>query len=83
MTPADGEHQRLLERLGEAGDQLIAFVELHASGIAFPAAVTSELELSGYAIERVCDHGRLIGERLLQPGPPDTPAASRWRRAHR
>jgi hypothetical protein len=51
----------------------------------FPAAVVSELELNGYAVERVYEHGRLIGVRLLQPEPPDTPAAHpghrrrRWR----
>ena len=82
MTLADAQQQRLLERLREAGDEAVAFAELHASGIAFPAAVVSELELNGYVIERVYDHGRLIGVRLLQPEPPDTPA-SRWRRPHR
>ena len=76
MTPADAQQQRLLERLREAGDQPVAFAELHAAGIAFPAAVVSELELNGYVIERVYDHGRLIGVRLLQPEPPDTPAAA-------
>jgi hypothetical protein len=83
MTPADAQQQRLLERLREAGDEAVAFAELHASGIAFPAAVVAELELNGYAIERVDDHGRLIGVRLLQPEPPDTSTAPRWRRPHR
>jgi hypothetical protein len=44
MTLADVQQQRLLERLREAGDQPVAFAELHAGGIAFPAAVVSELE---------------------------------------
>jgi hypothetical protein len=44
MTPDDAQQQRLLERLREAGDQPVAFAELHASGIAFPAAVVAELE---------------------------------------
>ena len=83
MTPADAQQQRLLERLREAGDQPVTFTELHASGIAFPAAVVAELELSGYVIERVNDHGRLVGVRLLQPEPPDTSTAPRWRRPHR
>jgi hypothetical protein len=83
MTPADAQQQLLLERLREAGDQPVAFAELHAAGIAFPAAVISELELNGYAIERVHDHGRLLGVRLLQPEPPNTPAAHRRRRPHR
>ena len=49
MTLADAQQQRLLERLRQAGDQPVAFAELHADGIAFPAAVVSELELNGYA----------------------------------
>ena len=52
-TLADAQQQRLLERLREAGDEAVAFAELHASGIAFPAAVVSELELNGYVIKRV------------------------------
>ena len=79
MTLADAQQRLLLERLREAGDEAVAFAELHAAGIAFPAAVVSELELNGYAIERVHDHGRPIGVRLLKPEPPDAPA-SRWRR---
>ncbi len=79
MTPADTQQQRLLERLRQAGHQPVAFAELHAGGIAFPAAVLSELELNGYAIERVYDHRRLIGVRLLEPEPPDAPAAHRRR----
>lgn len=69
MTLADAQQQRLLERLREAGDEAVAFAELHASGIAFPAAVVSELDLNGYVIERVYDDGRLIGLRPLQPEP--------------
>lgn len=83
MTPADAQQQQLLMRLREAGDQPVTFAELHAVGIDFPAAVVAELELNGYAIERVYDHGRLIGVRLLHPEPlepPDTPAALRRRR---
>jgi hypothetical protein len=83
MTPADAQQQRLLEQLRQAGDQPVAFAELHAAGIAFPAAVISELELNGYVIERVYDHGRLIGVRLLQPEPPGPSAAPDWRRPYR
>jgi len=36
-----------MERPRLAGDQPVAFAELHATGIAFPAAVVSELELNG------------------------------------
>jgi hypothetical protein len=53
MTPADAQQQRLLERLRPAGDQPVAFADLHAGGIAVPAAVVSELELNGYVIARV------------------------------
>jgi hypothetical protein len=80
MTLADAQQQRLLERLRQAGDQPVAFAELHAAGIDFPAAVVCELELSGYAIERVYDHGRLVGVCLLEPRPPDTPAVRGRRR---
>ena len=83
MIPADAQQQRLLERLRQAGDQPVTFAELHADGIAFPAAVVTELELNGYVIERVYDHGRMVGVRLLQPEPPDTRTAHRRRRPHR
>jgi len=76
MTLADVQQQRLLERLREAGEQPVGFAELHAGGIAFPAAVVSELELNGYVIERVYDHGRLVGVRCssqnLGTHPPRT-----------
>lgn len=79
MTLADTQQQRMLERLRGAGDQPVTFAELHASGIDFPAAVVSELQLIGYAINRVYDHGRLVGVRLLKPEPSDTPSAHRRR----
>lgn len=80
MTLADTQQQRLLERLRQAGHEPVAFAELHAGGIDFPAAVVSELSVHGYAIERVYHHGRLIGVRLLEPEPPEAPAAHRRRR---
>ena len=76
---ADAQQQRLLERLREAGERPVAFAELHAGGIDFPASVVCELDLGGYAIERVYDHGRLVGVRLLEPQPLEAPAASRRR----
>jgi hypothetical protein len=79
MTLDDAQQQRLLERLRRAGDQPVAFAELHASGIDFPATVVSELQLNGYAIDRVYDRGRLVGVRLLKPEPPYTPATHRRR----
>jgi hypothetical protein len=80
MALADAQQQRLLELLREAGEEPVAFAELHAGGISFPAAVISELELNGYPIERVYDHGRLVGVRLFDPEPRDAPAAHRRRR---
>jgi hypothetical protein len=80
MTLADAQQERLLERLRQAGDQPVAFAELHTTGIDFPAAVVSELELNGYVIERVHDHGRLVGVRLRDPDPRDRPPARRRRR---
>jgi len=79
MTLSDTQQQRLLERLRQAGDQPVAFGELHASGIDFPATVVSELQLNGWAIDRVYDCGRLVGVRLLKPEPTYTPAAHRCR----
>jgi hypothetical protein len=79
MTLADAQQQRLLARLREAGEQPVGFAELHAGGIDFPAAAVSELELGGFAIERVFDHGRMVGVRLLGPEPPEAPAAHRRR----
>jgi hypothetical protein len=79
MALADTQQQKLLERLRQAGERPVAFAELHAGGIDFPAAVVSELELNGYAIKRVYDHGRLVGVRLLGPEPPEAPAAHRRR----
>ena len=83
MTLRDAQQQRLLERLRQAGPQPVAFADLHGGGIEFPAVVVGELELHGYATERVYDHGRLVGVRLLQREHPDTtetPTAPRRRR---
>jgi len=80
MALADAQQHRLLELLREAGEEPVGFAELRADGISFPAAVVSELGLNGYVIERVYDHGRLVGVRLLESGPRDIPAARRRRR---
>jgi hypothetical protein len=73
MTPADTQQQRLLERLRQAGEQPVPFAELRAGGIDFPAAVVSELELSGYAIERVYDAGGLSASVCSSQNPPKHP----------
>ena len=77
---ADSQQQRMLERLRRAGEQPATFAELRAGGVDFPAAVVSELELSGYEIERVHDRGRPIGVRLLEPDRCDTAVAHRRHR---
>ena len=79
MAFADAQQHRLLELLREAGEEPVGFAELRAGGISFPAAVVSELGLNGYVIERVYDHGRLVGVRLLDSKPRDTPAGHLWR----
>jgi len=60
--------------------QPLTLAELRAGGVDFPAVVIGELELGGYVIERVIEHDRQIGVRLLEPDAPDPPAAHRRRR---
>jgi hypothetical protein len=76
----------MLERLRSAGTQPVTLDELRAGGIDFPAVVIGELELNGYAIERVYEHARQIVVRLLETEPDDPPASRRrhlWRRVSR
>ena len=80
MTLTDTQQQRLLERLRQAGEQPVAFAELHAGGVDFRAAVVGELQLNGYAIERFCERRRLVGVRLVNPESRETAAAPRRRR---
>jgi hypothetical protein len=51
---------------------------LRAAGLDFPAAVVSELELRGYAIERVREDGRLVGVRLVEADDPRPVKRRRW-----
>lgn len=80
MSVLDAQQQRLLDCLRQDGDQPVAFADLHAAGITFPAAVISELELNGYVIDRVHQQGQPVGVRLLHSKPPDTSARRRRRR---
>jgi hypothetical protein len=66
----DTQQERLLERLRAAHGEPVTFADLHAGGIDFPAAVVTELELSGYVIERVHRDGRLVGVRLIEDRAP-------------
>ena len=52
----------------------MSLAALRAAGLDAPAAVISELELNGHAIERVYEHGRLVGLRLIEPKDVDTGA---------
>ena len=76
MTLAETQQLRMLERLRSAGEQPVTLEQLRAGGIDFPAVVIGELELNGYVIERVYEHGRLLGVRLLETeAPPHQPHA--------
>ena len=82
--PLETQQMRMLERLRQTGKQPVTLEQLRAGGIDFPAVVIGELELNGYVIERVYEHGRPIGVRLLETEPTDPPATRRrhrWRQA--
>jgi GNAT superfamily N-acetyltransferase len=86
MAVAETQQLRMLERLRSAGNQPVTLDQFRAGGIDFPAVVIGELELHGYVIERVYEHGRQIGVRLLETAAADPPASrrrQRWRRVLR
>ena len=85
MTIVETQQLRMLERLRSAGQQPVTLDQLRAGGIDFPAVVIGELELNGYVIERVQEHGRQIGVRLLTEAadPPPSRRRPRWRRVTR
>ena len=72
MTLADAQQQRLLERLRTPATSRSLLASCMPAGLTFRPPSSAELELNGYAIERVYDHGRLVGVRMLHPEPPDT-----------
>jgi hypothetical protein len=78
MTLVESQQRLALERLRGAGKEPVSLAALRAAGLDFPAAVISELELKGYAIERVHEHGRLVGVRLVERPDPDTVGRRRW-----
>ena len=82
----DTQQLLVLERLRGAGDQPVTLDQLRGGGVDFPAVVIGELELNGYVIERVYEHGRQIGVRLREPEAADLPSSRRrrrWRRVSR
>ena len=72
MTLVESQQRLALERLriGRWWGCPDPLAELRAAGLDFPAAVISELELNGYAIERVYEVGRLVGVRLVEREDP-------------
>ena len=76
MALVETQQLRMLEQLRHAGKQPMTLDQLRVGEIDFPAVVIGELELNGYVIERVYDHGRLLGVRLLETeAPPHPPHA--------
>ena len=83
MAIIETQQLRMLEQLRQAGRQPMTLDQLRAGGIDFPAVVIGELELNGYVIERVHEHGKLLGVRLVETETSDPPATRRryrWRR---
>jgi hypothetical protein len=76
----DTQQQRLLERLRSARPEPVSFADLRAGGVDFPAAIVSELELSGYPVDRVHRAGVIVGVRLLESDLPDADAGHEARR---
>jgi hypothetical protein len=78
----DTLQQRLLERLRAASPEPVSFAELRSGGVDFPAAIVSELELTGHPVDRVYRNGVLVGVRLLEIETSDVEApphqSSRW-----
>ena len=80
MTLVETQHRLALEQLRRAGEQPVSLAALRAAGLDAPAAVISELELSGHVIERVYEHGRLVGLRLIEPEDASPDSRSRRRK---
>jgi hypothetical protein len=76
------QQQGLLDRLRQADDQAVAFDDLSAGGIRFPAAVVSELELKGYVFEQAYHRDQPVSVRLVHE-PPGPSTGRRWRRPRR
>jgi hypothetical protein len=70
MTPVDAQQVRLLKRLRQAAGRPLSFAELRDDGIHLPATVVGELEMHGYAIERVYEQRRMVRVRLVRQSLP-------------
>jgi len=77
---AQRRQETVLRALRQAGDRPISLVELRARGIPNPASVIYELELAGFAIDRVHHRGRLLGVRLVERSDEPPPAPPKRRR---
>jgi hypothetical protein len=72
VSQAKHRQETVVRILRDAGDRPVSLGELRERGIPNPGAVIYELELAGYAIDRVHRHGSLVGVRLgagEQPRP--------------
>jgi biotin operon repressor len=75
---AQQHREKALRVLREAGERPVSVAELRERGIPNPASVIYELELAGFAIDRVHRRGRLLGVRLLEHGEePEAPKRPR------
>jgi hypothetical protein len=79
MPVADDESRRLLDLLREAGDEAVTLDELEIVGVRDPARALLELELAGFAVQRVYEHparGRPVTCVRLESDQPVAPARS-------
>ena len=83
MTPTDAQQQQVLSTCAKPRTRRFRSPRCRPPGSHSPAAVVSELGLNGSVIQRIYEHGRLVGVRLLEPEPPVTSSTPRWRRSHR
>ncbi len=67
VVAGDRQQRLALDALRAAGERPVSFSQLRAAGVNFPATVVGELELDGWAIERVVEQERLVGVRLGDP----------------
>ena len=62
--PTRDDAQRLVDLLSAAHGRPVTFATLARAGVAWPAAVTCQLEFVGAPVQRVYEHGRPVGARI-------------------